>query len=266
MSSSHNGDFRRANARIAAVWKTMERDHTGADFSEDDLVRRWADSALPFLNVVLVSEATADKKTVSSCLQRAAEYMRRQSRPGVIFVCQGLLQPIANDELAEIIAASGLRQGPLWMEMVGHASAMASATHPALRITRIVDEAGVRTLADINSTAYGLPLEAGRDGILRAHELYTTSYSFAAYCDDKPVAACSYLVQDGCLYLAWVATSPDEQRKGYASAVVSHALRQAHLATGIEPTDLHATEAGAPVYERLGYRRAIPFQHLYLAE
>ena len=60
------------------------------------------------------------------------------------------------------------------------------------------------------------------------------------------------IVHDDVLYLALVATTPDARRKGYAEAVIRHSLQKAHDTTGLNRTILHATEAGFPVYKRMG--------------
>ena len=58
-----------------------------------------------------------------------------------------------------------------------------------------------------------------------------------------------------CLFLALVATAPEAQRKGYGEATVRKALFEGGRATGLTRTVLHATPAGAAVYERIGYRK-----------
>src|SRR5262249_37449751 len=63
------------------------------------------------------------------------------------------------------------------------------------------------------------------------------------------------VVHDENLYLALVATRPSEQRKGYGEAVVRHALQSAYEATGLSRTILHASDAGMPVYRRVGYHK-----------
>jgi predicted GNAT family acetyltransferase len=60
-----------------------------------------------------------------------------------------------------------------------------------------------------------------------------------------------------------VATAPDHQRRGYADAAMRQALTHAREAHGAAPTMLHATDAGKPVYERMGYR-SISTHLLYL--
>jgi predicted N-acetyltransferase YhbS len=58
---------------------------------------------------------------------------------------------------------------------------------------------------------------------------------------------------DGYRYVAFVATEPAHQRRGYGEAVMRHALDAAAAAHGEHPTILHATDAGRPIYARMGY-------------
>ncbi|MFN7937505.1 MAG: GNAT family N-acetyltransferase [Bryobacteraceae bacterium] len=58
---------------------------------------------------------------------------------------------------------------------------------------------------------------------------------------------------DGLRYVAFVATHPSAQRKGYAEAVMRDVLERS-LAAGLgQRSYLHATAAGRPVYTRMGY-------------
>jgi GNAT superfamily N-acetyltransferase len=50
-----------------------------------------------------------------------------------------------------------------------------------------------------------------------------------------------------------VATLPEARGRGLATALVSHALREART-RGCATSSLQATARGRPVYERLGYR------------
>jgi ribosomal protein S18 acetylase RimI-like enzyme len=64
---------------------------------------------------------------------------------------------------------------------------------------------------------------------------------------------------NGALHVMCVATMPAHQRRGYAEAVMRHSLAQASRATGLTRTTLHATEAGKPAYQRMGYRETATF-------
>jgi predicted acetyltransferase len=68
------------------------------------------------------------------------------------------------------------------------------------------------------------------------------------------------------LFLALVATLPGKQRKGYAEATVRKALYEGYPATGLKRTVLHASDAGFPVYERLGYRAVANIRLYKLAD
>jgi len=61
------------------------------------------------------------------------------------------------------------------------------------------------------------------------------------------------LLVDGYRYVALVATDPPYQRRGFSEAAVRHALEVAAYQHGDLPSFLHATEAGRPVYARMGY-------------
>ncbi len=70
------------------------------------------------------------------------------------------------------------------------------------------------------------------------------------------IPAASAIVADtqNLRYVGFVATHPGMQRQGYAEAAMRNVLDRA-TAAGLKPrTYLHATAAGRPVYERMGYR------------
>jgi GNAT superfamily N-acetyltransferase len=71
--------------------------------------------------------------------------------------------------------------------------------------------------------------------------------------DGTAVASAAVLMVEGYRYVLLVATQPDHQRRGYADAVMRHALDVAAARYGQIPTTLHATDAGRPIYTRMGY-------------
>ena len=61
------------------------------------------------------------------------------------------------------------------------------------------------------------------------------------------------LLTGGYRYVALVATDPAFQKRGFAEAAMRHALTVASERFGERPTFLHATDAGRPIYARMGY-------------
>jgi predicted acetyltransferase len=72
------------------------------------------------------------------------------------------------------------------------------------------------------------------------------------------VSTATAIINGHCIFL-FLATMPEVRRKGYGEAVVRHALQTAYEATGISRSVLHATEAGYPLYLRLGYHQTVKF-------
>ena len=79
------------------------------------------------------------------------------------------------------------------------------------------------------------------------------AYGFIAYEGELPVATATGIVCGTSIFLFLVATRPGAQRKGYSDAVTRRAVNAALAATGTRRTSLQATDAGRPVYRRLGY-------------
>jgi GNAT superfamily N-acetyltransferase len=110
-----------------------------------------------------------------------------------------------------------------------------------------------------------VPVETSRS-LVKEHTLWHEhAYGFVAYQGNKPVSTATAIINEGCLFLFLVATMPEARRKGYGEAVVRHALQTAYEATGISRTVLQATEAGYPLYLRLGYHPTVKFMGCMLS-
>jgi GNAT superfamily N-acetyltransferase len=135
-----------------------------------------------------------------------------------------------------------------------------------LQMRRVTDEAQLMVYADINCEGYGFLPDWGRMGLRGTHLWTERAHSYLGYEGDHAVCAASAIAHDGNLYLALVATRPNAQRKGYGEAVVRHVLQSAHDCTGLSRTTLHASDAGCPVYRRLGYHKTASVLAFKLSE
>jgi GNAT superfamily N-acetyltransferase len=140
--------------------------------------------------------------------------------------------------------------------MAGDLFPLRAPSHPNLQIERVIDDAGLLAYAEVNCAAYGFPPEAAQTA-LKGSKLWKQSFTYMGYENGKPVTTASALVNEGALYLALVATIPEARGNGYAEALVRHVLRNANETTGLTRTILHATDAGFPVYSRVGYHSTV---------
>jgi GNAT superfamily N-acetyltransferase len=216
---------------------------------------RWADSRFPFWNCITFTDQGADCRLLDERLAQAVAYMRQKSQPGLIWLFEDLLAPSCRAELPAAAARAGLELSFSGFGMSGNLFPIPEPKHPNLSFQRVTSDGDLLAYADLNSRAYGMPLEAGRDG-LRWSSLWTKRmYTYLGLENGIPVSTAATIQTNECLFLALVATAPEAQRRGFGEATVRKALFEAARSTGLTRSVLHATMAGAPVYERIGYRK-----------
>jgi GNAT superfamily N-acetyltransferase len=241
---------------LADAWRVIVLNRGPADVRDvPGMAIRWADSQDPFWNCITFTEQGVDARLLDERLAQAAATMRQKRQPGFIWLFEDLLEPSARAGLPDAADRAGLSLSLSGFGMSGDFLPIPEPTHPDLRFVRVSTEGELIAYADLNSRAYAMPLEAGRDG-LRGSALWKSGmYMYLGLKEGVPVSAAATLETNGCLLLAMVATAPEAQRKGYGEATVRKALFEGAKATGLTRTVLHATMAGAPVYERIGYRK-----------
>ena len=242
--------------QLAENWRVILAERNSADLREvPGMSIRWADSKFPFWNCITLNDRGADGRLLNERLSQAVGYMRRKSRPGLVWLFEELLSPSARNELPAAAERAGLSLSLTGFGMAGDILPIPEPSHPNLRFVRVTTDDQLTAYADLNSRAYGMPLEAGRDGLGGSVLWKSGIYAYLGLENDVPVSAAATLPTNGCLFLALVATAPDAQRKGYGEATVRKALFEGAKATGLTRTVLHATMAGAPIYQRIGYRK-----------
>jgi GNAT superfamily N-acetyltransferase len=103
--------------------------------------------------------------------------------------------------------------------------------------------------AELNDRAYGY----GEDGFRAGLAGETAIRWHGAYADDAPVGCLGTIaVGDDCC-VTGVATPPEHRGRGIASWLLARALAEARE-EGFASASLQATKAGAPLYERIGFR------------
>lgn len=108
-------------------------------------------------------------------------------------------------------------------------------------------------MVTINEAAYGMDMQCAYP-IMGNRAFWKDHVPVVGSVAGEPVCCSAVMQVDGYRYVAFVATHPDHRRRGYADAAMRHSLALAAQTCGNAPTFLHATDAGRPVYERMGYR------------
>jgi GNAT superfamily N-acetyltransferase len=245
-----------ASQQLTETWRNLVLDHGPGDVRDlPGIAIRWANSKFPFWNCITFTDHGADPRLLDERLAQSVALMRQKSQPGLIWLFEDLLDSSARAGLPAAAERAGLSLSLSGFGMAGDVMPIPEPHHADLHFVRVTTEDHLTAYADLNSRAYGMPLEAGRDGLCGSELWKSDMYAYLGLKDGVPVTAAATTETDGRLFVALVATAPEAQRKGYGEAVTRKALFEGAKATGLTRATLHATLAGAPVYERIGLHK-----------
>ncbi|MGW8768042.1 GNAT family N-acetyltransferase [Streptomyces sp. NPDC055815] len=248
--------------QLAVAWRAMvlDRDPEADVRDLPGIAVRWADCRFAFWNCLTLTEVGADAELLERRLHQAAEIMRSKERPGFLWLFEDLLDDGARDALEAAAERAGLEHAFPGTGMAGDLLPVPDPSHPDLTFVRVTTDEQLRAFADLNSLAYGFPLEDGRDGLVGSSLWKEGVHAYLGMRGDVPVTCAGTVEADGRLFVVLVATHPEWERRGYGEAVTRKALYEGGRATGLTRATLHATVAGAPVYPRIGFKPNSPMR------
>ena len=208
-------------------------------------------SGLPvaFFNVAVLTTDRTTAAQLDAATTVARKWASSRDVPWLFLVTHQTLAPDVDADA--VLRASGLVPVlPLTGMVAEH---VPRASVPAeLRLDRPHDEAGYGSILDINGAAYGENLDACKPSFARP-SFWAGHVPVVGVAGGQPVTCAAVLMAGDYRYVAMVATAPSVRRRGYAAAAMLHALDVAARTHGRRSSFLHATDAGRPIYERMGY-------------
>jgi GNAT superfamily N-acetyltransferase len=246
-----NDDVDLSIRQMCGAWKLMcavSPRYTEA--SDRGIAYIFSGLPLAFFNVAMVTQDRVSAEALQAYGREACDWAAPHGVPWLFIVTQDALKA-GVDAMAELDACGLAPMMPL-------TGMRAQQVEQTPRVPSDLDlqvpenDADCGAILDINSAAYGMDLDAGRS-TLGTRAFWKNHFPVLGLADGKPVSSATVLMVDGHRYVALVATDPGYQRRGYADAVLRRALELSAEAHGEHPTVLHASDAGRPVYERMGY-------------
>ncbi|WP_030690984.1 GNAT family N-acetyltransferase [Streptomyces globisporus] len=260
------GDSVESMEQLAVVWRAMvlDRDEDADVRDLPGIAVRWADCGFAFWNCVTLTEVGVGAGLLEQRLHEAAEVMRAKRRPGFLWVFEDLIEADARAGLDAAAERAGLVHAFPGTGMAGDLPPLPEPVHPDLTFVRVTTDEQLQAYADLNSRAYGFPLEDGRDGLAGSALWKEQVHAYLGVRDGVPVTCAATVEAEGRLFVVLVATDPQWERRGYGEAVTRKALYEGARATGLTRATLHATVAGAPVYPRIGFEPNSPMRFFAL--
>ncbi len=223
----------------------------------DGLTVCYGNVPLPFLNVILANRPVASLGELRADLHRVAAIGRDFTHPWLHLLCEEMVP----EGWQAVATETGFQPTMLLTGMTAPALKPPTRSLPELEWRPIRDDQTATDLAQVNAHAYGLPLDMV-DCICNRRLWHDDSYGAVGYLDGKPVTGAGAFPVAGTLYVALVATLPEFRGRGFAEAGMRHTIAEASKIMDSSLLALHASEAGLPVYRRMGFESSGVFQLL----
>lgn len=228
----------------------------------------WVHSLMPINNATYLTDPLTSEADLRSRLASATEDAAPHQQPWAFYLYEPYAASLKPEQVAAAAADSGLAKITGVEAMTGDARGLnpPRRTLPDLEYRRVQSREERWIAFDINMRSYNMPAFM-TDSLLDANAYFKDSqreFGFVAYAGGLPVSTATVIEINGWLYVALVATDPDQRQRGYAEAVLRHALMAAAAELGIVRTSLDASAMGAPLYLEMGYQRTGESWSIYM--
>ncbi len=244
-----------SNEQFRKAWTLFAERIPGGEARElDGVVAVFSNVPVAFFNVILLKEPVSNLNSLAEGIRSGIEYGSSSPHPWLFALCTEWM-PKGGERVCQEM---GLH--PVLPLLGMAADRLMDPVRPMadLEFRRAGRDADIRLMSEINARAYGMP-QADVDSLTVPGIWQEDAFAFVAFHKEAAVSVSATFIVDERLYVGWVATLPDFQKKGYGEAVMRHSLRRAEAATGLRRTALHATPAGAPLYRQMGYQPVASF-------
>jgi GNAT superfamily N-acetyltransferase len=205
---------------------------------------------IPFFNVAVLTSGQLSAAALEAAGRGAVQWASDKGAPWLFVVTHDTLAP--GTDAAAVLAATGLVPLLPLTGMVATTITPATRTPSGLQLEVAEDDESCTAMIDINSVAYGMDLAASKPAFGRG-TFWSDHLGVLGRSRGVPVTSAAVLRAGGHRNVALVATDPSHQKKGFAEAAMRRALDEASGKFGDRPSFLHATDAGQPIYARMGY-------------
>ena len=233
------------------AWRLMCSGASGYTGGEADGVQFiFSGVPIPFFNVAVVTDRQVSADALKQAAGRTTIWSAGKKVPWLLVVTHETLE--SGVDAAAVVDGCGFAPLMPLTGMIAEGVAPPTNVPAELELIRPRDDEGCGAILDVNGLAYGMDLAAGKS-LMGTAAFWAGHFPVVGLVAGKPAVAAVVMMVEGYRYVALVATDPGHQRRGYGEAAMRRALELSAVAYPDRPTVLHATEAGRPIYERMGY-------------
>jgi len=202
-------------------------------------------------NSAVLAAPVSSPRELERRIETAAGFFAASGLGWSFWVCQGWIESGVRSIVADVFYRCGLHEVAELPGMEAEGLAPPARALPALEYRRVSDAATRADFSYIMTVAFGLPPAVARE-IYESEGTWSGGLTgWLGYCGNVAVTSAATLATGAAVGVYAVGTPPAHRRRGYAEAIMRHALAQAG---GAGPSVLESSEAGLLLYRRLGYR------------
>ena len=175
------------------------------------------------------------------------------------WVCEDMIENPLRRRAKEIFLQRGFRVLTEPPGMIAERLSPPARSLPPLEIRRVADPASRFDFAHIVSVCFELPFQIARATYTREDVWQGEVTGYVGYSGNTAVCTAAITPAAGVIGVYSVGTLPDSRRRGYAEAIIRHAVAETSAQTGLERTILQSTRDGLSLYESMGYRTVTRF-------
>ncbi len=135
----------------------------------------------------------------------------------------------------------------------------ATAKLPAIDLQPVTTGPMQRAFTDITSVSFEIPFAVAQAVYAQDTAWQGDYLGFVGLSEGRPVSIVAIVPSKDVLGVYSLATHPNFRRRGFGEATLRAAVAEMEKRTGIKPVTLQSTEAGYPMYRRMGFRDVTRF-------
>jgi GNAT superfamily N-acetyltransferase len=233
------------------AWRIFGHAHAGSKMhSAAGVAYVFTGLPIPFFNIAMPTLGPLSAPALEATARGAMHWASDKDAPWLFNVTHEALEP--GVDATAVLDGCGLAPLLPLTGMIARQIAPPSQVPAGLQLEVPEDDGGCSQVIDVNSAAYGMDLAASKPTFGRG-AFWSDHVAVLGRTGGDPATSAAVLLAGGYRYVALVATLPGHQKKGFAETAMRHALGVAAERFGERPTFLHATDAGRPIYARMGY-------------
>jgi ribosomal protein S18 acetylase RimI-like enzyme len=212
-------------------------------------------------NIALLTEPVTanDAGGIPSRLVEIARYFGERTLRWSVWLCEDLLDPHVRRRSRQIFADFGLRAISHPPGMLAQTLLPPARPLPAIECRPVADHDTRRAFAEITSITFDIPYTIAQSVYVPEQAWKGEYQGFVGFVDGRPVTIAAIVPAAGAIGIYSVGTLPVFRKHGYGEAILRQAAAIVQQRTGFDRLVLQSTEAGYPMYRRMGFRDVTKF-------